>query len=320
METENQIKFVQKYAPQKIADMVLTADLKEFFQNMVNTKKFQNFSLIAGPGIGKTTLAKTLAKEANAEVLFMACAAGDGKVESIQTKLIPFVQSMPIDDKPMFVIFDEIDSASSSQESSFQKALRNVIEKYPNVVYIATANYKQKIIAPLLSRCRQIDLEFTLKDVLLRLKDILDAEKISYTKTSLKKFVEQAMAIYYPDIRQIVDYLQSCCATGELVPNEAFAGKTSSARFLDEIVDMVLDNKADLLKIREFYLGKKSEIPDYAILASDLFRKILDEKLVVIDKSIIIKLADIVYQINMAVDKEVSFFQFLTVMSMLDRA
>ena len=316
---EESNKFVYKYAPQKISDMILADNLKAEFQYMLDTKQFRDFSLVAGPGIGKTTLAKVLAKEAGAEVLFMACAAGDGKVESIQTKLIPFVQSLPIDNRPMFVIFDELDSASASQDSSFQKALRNVIEKYPGVVYIATANYGQKIIKPLLSRCRPVNLQFTPKDVVKRVTCILDAEGIKYDKNSLKDFVQVAIKTYYPDIRQMLDFLQSCCVSGKLVVDPDTVIQSGKVEFTDEIIDLVTTG-TDLLKIRETYLKRKTEIPDYAVFASEIFKRVLDSgKFKVLDKDVIIKLADVIYQMNLTVDKEVSFFQFITVLSKLNQ-
>jgi len=317
---EESNKFVYKYAPQRIADMILAENLKVEFQNMLDTKQFRDFSLVAGPGIGKTTLAKTLAKEAEAEVLFMACAAGDGKVEAIQTKLIPFVQSMPIDGRPMFVIFDEIDSASASQDSSFQKALRNVIERYPGVVYIATANYGQKIIKPLLSRCRQINLQFSPKDVLGRITYILNAEHVKYDKNSLKDFIQVAIKTYYPDIRQMLDFLQSCCVSGKLVVDSEAVIQSGKTELVDEIIDLTTSG-TDLLKIRETYTKRKAEISDFAVFASEVFKRVLDtgDKFKELDKDVIIKLADVIYQMNLTVDKEVSFFQFITVLSKLEQ-
>ena len=178
---ETKDKWVDKFRPQTLDDMILSDDLKKYFGNMVKSKKLVNAMLSGSPGFGKTTLARALAKSANAEVLFMSCASGDGRVDAIQTKLIPFTQSMPMDDRPMFVILDELDSASATSDSSFQKALRNVIEAAPNVVFIATCNYATKVIPAIQSRMPPVKLNYTPKDVLIRLKDILDHEKIEYS-------------------------------------------------------------------------------------------------------------------------------------------
>lgn len=305
-------KWVDKYRPTNIDDMILTDDLKAYFKNMLDSGKFVNMTLCASPGIGKTTLAMALAKSANAEVLFMSCASGDGKVESIQTKLLPFTQSMPFDDRPMFVVLDELDSASATQDSSFQKALRNVIEDSPNVVYVATANYKTKIIPAILSRCPEIKLQYSAKDVLLRLKNILDNEKISYTKEALKEFVEIAIKSYYPDIRSIINFLQSSCSSGTLIVNKT-AISTDKQNFMKELSEMILTEK-DILKIRKFYVKHKDVINDYLTFAGELFNFMLDNGKIS-NKEAIIKAADVIYQMNVVVDKEVSFFHFITVLS-----
>lgn len=310
-------KFIDKYAPAKISDMILSKSLKDYFQNMLETGKFVNCSLIAGPGIGKTTLAKTLAKEANAEVLFMSCASGDGKVDAIQTKLLPFVGAMPFDDRPMFVILDELDSASATQDSSFQKALRNVIESSSNVVYIATANYGQKIIPAILSRCPQINLEFTAKDVVLRVKHILDSEKISYTTENLKLFIEIVLKKYYPDIRSILNFLQICCSSGELKVSKDLVAEITRKDFIPELVSFIFGNKDNLLEIRKFYLSNKDKISDYEALAGDVFKHVLTLENVVLDKDVVVKLADVIFQMAQVIDKEIAFFQFITVLSKL---
>jgi DNA polymerase III delta prime subunit len=316
--TENEfIKWVDKYRPTNISDMILTDELKTYFNNMLSSKKFVNMTLCASPGIGKTTLAKALTQSANAEILFLNCASGDGKVEAIQTKLIPFTQSMPFDDRPMFVILDELDSASATSDSSFQKALRNVIESAPNCTFICTANYGNKIIPAVLSRCPQIKLTFSAKDVLVRVKTILDSENIKYSTTNLKEFVNIAIKAYYPDIRTIINLLQSCCTSGELLVNKTALSEVEKNDFLNQLSDKILNEK-DILNIRKFYLQNKDKINDFTIFAGEIFNYMLNNNLIS-DKEIIVKAADIIYQMNLVVDKEISFFQFITQLSMIQK-
>ena len=311
------IKWVEKYRPQTIDDMVLTPELKSYFENILASKKYVNMSLIASPGIGKTTLARALAKCANAEVLSLNCASGDGKVESIQTKLLPFAQSMPFDDHPMFVILDELDSASATGDSSFQKALRNVIEASPNITYIATANYGQKIIPAILSRCPQVKLQFTPKDVLKRLKDILDNENIKYTVDSLKDFVTVAVKAYYPDLRTIVNMLQSSCSSGELIVSRDAMAEAQKGDFIAQLVEKVT-KETDILEIRKFYLQNKDKISDFTVFAGEVMHYILDKGLIK-NKGILIKATDSIYQMNLVIDKELGFFQFLMILSCVNQ-
>lgn len=306
-------KWVDKFRPQTLDDMILSEDLKKYFQNMVKSRKFVNFSIQGSPGFGKTTLAKALSQTANAEVLFMACASGDGRVDSIQTKLIPFTQSMPMDDRPMFVILDELDSASATSDSSFQKALRNVIEAAPNVVFIATCNYATKIIPAIQSRCPAISLKYTPKDVLIRLKDILDYEKIEYTTNDLKEFVRITVKKFYPDIRSIVNYLQGSCSSGKLIVNANAMMDAERTNFIKDLIDKCMTEK-NILNVRKFYVSNKDKIEDFKTMASDIFNYVVDNG-VVSDKAMILKLANVFYQLNTVIDPEIQFFAMLTLIS-----
>jgi len=308
---ENKDKWIEKYRPQTIDDMVLAENIKTYFNDMAKTKKFINFTLSGSPGFGKTTLALALAKISNAEVLFLNCAAGDGKVEAIQTKIIPFAQSVPFDDKPLFVILDELDSASATQDSSFQKSLRNVIEGYPNVVYIGTCNYSTKIIPAILSRCPEIKLSFNTKDLLFRVKDILDNEHISYTIDDLKKFVSVIIKKYYPDIRSIINHLQYSCSSGKLVVDDVVVNtSTKQTEFIDTLLDKIKNEKS-LFAIRQFYLQIKDSIDDFKVLGSNLFNLVLDKNLIS-DNTDILNLADIYYKLNIVIDPEIQFFAMIT--------
>lgn len=310
---ETKIKWVEKYRPQTIDDMILVPELKEYFENMLKSKKYVNMCLCASPGIGKTTLARALSNSANAEVLFMSCASGDGKVEAIQTKLLPFTQSMPLDDRPMFVILDELDSASATSDSSFQKALRNVIEAAPNVTFVCTANYGNKIIPAVLSRCPPIKLAFTPKEVLGRLKNILDNEKIEYSVDDLKEFIKVTLKKLYPDIRAILNHLQSCCSSGKLIVSKDAMVDSEKENFIKELVEKTLTEK-NILTVRKYYLQNKDKISDYVAFAGEIFNHVLNND-IIDDRNKIIKLSNILYQMNIVIDKEISFFAFLTALS-----
>lgn len=309
MEGQELVKWVDKYRPTNMDDMILTEELKNFFKSMLSSRKFTNMSLIASPGIGKTTIAKALAYSADAETLFLGCAGGDGKVETIQTKLIPFTQSVPMDDRPMFVILDEIDSASATSDSSFQKALRNVIEAAPNVVFICTANYGTKVIPAVLSRCPAINLQYTPRDVLIRLKHILDAENIEYTKEDLKEFVNFTVKKFYPDIRSIVNYLQASCTSGKLIVSKSAVMDEERDTFLRDLCEKC-QSSANVLDIRQFYIDNKDKIDDYKTLGAQLIDYALDNGYLT-DKATIVKVSNIYYQMNVVVDPEIQFFALL---------
>lgn len=304
---DEQELWVDKYRPDNIEDYVLTEKLKDNFRNMIKSGALQNMTFIETPGSGKTTLARILAKAFNAEVLFIKCAT-EGTIDVLRTKVEPFCNSCSIEGKIKIVILDELDSASSTGDSNFQKGLRTLIEAaQDDTRFLITGNYdiKEKAI---LSRCPLIPLKFDKKDLLIHIKKILDAEKISYTRDSLKSFIEEAFG-FYPDCRRIINYLQFCSSSGELVVNLSSVAESGKTDFVEELVKKLIAT-SNLLEVRQFYMRNKDKINDYLTFGSDLFNYVVDNG-IVRNADGVLKLSELLYQLNVVIDKEVGFFAMI---------
>ena len=57
--------WVEKYRPQKIKDIVLPANLYKTFTEMLDNGEIQNMLFTGTAGVGKTTVAKAIAKHLN---------------------------------------------------------------------------------------------------------------------------------------------------------------------------------------------------------------------------------------------------------------
>ena len=301
--------WIDKYKPTTLDEYVLDKDLKQYFKSMISKKTLQNFSMISTPGSGKTTLAKILCNELDAQVLFVPCAT-DGTVDVLRTKIQDFCNALSMEGKIKIVILDEVDSASAGGGNNFQQALRTLIEAaQDDTRFLITGNFIQKIIAPLLSRCPVIPLKFDKKDLLLHVKKILDNESIKYTRDSIKAFIEEAFQ-YYPDCRRIINYLQFCCSSGELVVNLNKVAESEKNELIDAIVDK-LKTTNNMLEVRKFYLSEKDKISDYVEFGSILFKHVVDNGIVV-DLDGILKMTDLLFQLNTVIDKESGFFGLIT--------
>ena len=301
--------WIDKYKPTTLDEYVLDKDLKQYFKSMISKKTLQNFSMISTPGSGKTTLAKILCNELDAQVLFVPCAT-DGTVDVLRTKIQDFCNALSMEGKIKIVILDEVDSASAGGGNNFQQALRTLIEAaQDDTRFLITGNFIQKIIAPLLSRCPVIPLKFDKKDLLIHVKKILDNESIKYTRDSIKAFIEEAFQ-YYPDCRRIINYLQFCCSSGELVVNLNKVAESEKNELIDAIVDK-LKTTNNILEVRKFYLSEKDKISDYVEFGSILFKHVVDNGIVV-DLDGILKMTDLLFQLNTVIDKESGFFGLIT--------
>ena len=303
-----QLEWVDKYCPKTLDEYVLNDDIKSYFKNMIDNKNIQNFTLLGPAGSGKTTLAKIICNEINADVLFVKCATESG-VDVLRTKVEPFCNAMSFDGRIKIVVLDELDAASSNSGSgsSFQMGLRTLIEAaQSDTRFIATANYN-KIIPAVLSRCPIIPLHFDKKSLLNRICVILEAEKIAYTRDSLKTFIEDSFK-FYPDIRKIIKYLQFCCNTKELIVKTNAIINNDKDDLIEQIVKKTFESK-NILDVRKYYLSNKEKLGDFIDAASLLFNYVCDND--IINEDGILKLTDQLFYINSVVDKEPVFFGML---------
>ena len=305
--------WTEEFAPKTIDEMVLTEDIKNHFRNLLESKTRFNLLLAGSPGIGKTTIANIISNTLNATTLFVKCGI-EGNVETAKTKLQNFCNAMSIDGRPKVVILDELDSASGTQDNSFQKILRNIISDSPDTIFIGTCNYPEKVISPIKSRLGLISLKFTARELLSRIQHILDTKKIKYTTDSLKEFVINVIKTNYPDIRRIISILSDCCSSGELIVSSKVTDNDHNKDLVKAIVDKAI-NTEDILEVRKFYIQNKNKIDDYLRLSSEIFNYVIDSGIVK-DRAKILRLSNIIYQLNIVVDKEIQFFNLISTLGM----
>lgn len=104
--------------------------------------------------------------------------------------------------------------------NSIQPALRNFMEEFSdNCTFILTCNYKDRIIAPLHSRCAVIDFHIPsnervelAKQFFKRVLYILKQEHIEYDQKVVAELVQK----HLPDYRRILNELQRYAASGKI--------------------------------------------------------------------------------------------------------
>ena len=305
--------WVDKYRPQQLSDMVLNSSTKTMFENAIKSGNLTSCTFIGVQGSGKTSLAKMLAIELNADMLFIPCAT-EGGIETLRTKVRQFVTAYS--DKVKLVILDELDSASASQDSSFQKGLRNLIELSPDTRYICTANYN-KIIPAVLSRCPVVDIRFEAKDILQRIITILDKEQVKYTKQDLQ-VVAQIINANFPDIRAIITSVQRQVGNNKFSFDSDLRIEAQSVQStMTQILKDLTDNKS-LVDIRRTYIRAMGKSGDYHNLATDLYVHLLEENIVT-EAEHLQRLARSIYELDMCIDKEIAFFGMLCIVYILSK-
>ena len=308
-----------KYRPRTLDHFCLEPQLKKKFTAWIEENDIQSCCLIGGPGIGKTTLALILANSSpDNDILFIPCAI-EGKVETIQSKIIPFCQSASKGRK--IVILDELDSASSTQANSFQKSLRNTIEIYKDCRWIATANYGQNIISPICpSRLIPFNLSFSVSDMISNLLYIIEQENVEIASEPQKtrQFLGNLIKAYYPDMRAVVGFLQSACVSGKLDVDEVLIDNKEAIRLALMNFMNIVNTSDTPLNLRKAYNnavlsfgnnGALSCLCSPYGLASAIFNHIVD--CFNASTEDLMDLVERLYKIEHSVDQETMLFGFL---------
>lgn len=260
--------WVEKYRPQTLDDMILP-------ERVINKVKngLQNHMLLYGTaGLGKTSLAKILAKDRSS--MYINCSVETG-VDTVRTKITDFCSNIALsfeggDRKEKVVILDEFDGVSDA----YFKAMRGTIEQFAGTTkFIATCNYIQKIPEHMQSRFDCIDFNFPKeeekelkKQYVVRIHKIAKAEGITIEPKAIAKIVKN----YFPDLRSTITFLQSIYLEGKTTVTEADLDKFRGEH--KELFDMLFDAKSSYFDVYSFvyknYFGNEDDV--FIALGRDL--------------------------------------------------
>lgn len=98
----------EKYRPSCLEECILPKAMMKIFKGYVEKKEMPNLMLTGFQGTGKTTLAKVMVKELNADSMFVDCSTDNGKA-MIETQVVPFASTLSLGNQevPKIIICDE---------------------------------------------------------------------------------------------------------------------------------------------------------------------------------------------------------------------
>ena len=116
---KNCSKWIEKYRPDHVKDVILPKAERRMFDNIVQTGEVPNLMLYSAKGRGKTSIALALINDLDAQV-FKINASMEGKIELLREDLATFARTKNPKKTPKIVFLDEFDMCSAK----FQGALR----------------------------------------------------------------------------------------------------------------------------------------------------------------------------------------------------
>lgn len=232
--------WVEAYRPKTISDCILPENTKKIFSKFVEEKSVLNLLLSGASGTGKTTVARALMYEIDADYILIN-GSKDGNIDTLRTYIADFASKVSLGGGRKYVILDEADHLSHAT----QPALRNFMEEFSrNCGFILTCNFRNKIIDPLQGRCSLIEFKSPIGDerkVLIKaafvsFKELLTKEKVEYSDVALLKHINK----YFPNLRKALNELQSYSKRGPI--DEGILG-LSSDKNIDELVAILKEKK-----------------------------------------------------------------------------
>ncbi len=307
----NDFLWVERYRPANVRECILPENTSQMFEGFVEQGEIPNL-LLAGPaGIGKTTIAKALCNELEAD-FFVINGSDEGRfLDTVRNQAKSFAASVSLTSKAKHkvIIIDEADNCTPD----VQMLLRGNIEEFQNACrFIFTCNYKNRIIDPIHSRCSVVDFNVKGKEraqmaasFFDRVKTILDLNKIEYEKKVVALIIQK----YFPDFRRTLNELQKYSSKGKI-----------DTGILGSGADLAVSDLVTYLKKREFTNMKKWVVQNLDNEPQIIMRKVYDTMYTYMKpKSIpeaVLIMGEYQYKANFVMDQEINLVAFMTELMM----
>ncbi|NBX75475.1 MAG: AAA family ATPase [Proteobacteria bacterium] len=296
--------WVQKYAPKTLDDLILSDENREFFSKI--NEDTPHLLLYGNAGTGKTTLAKIIVNDVLKCQYLYINASDENGVDTIRNKVISFSQTRSFDSKKKVIILDEF--CGTTPEA--QRILRNVMEEYAGTTrFILTANYLNRIIEPIQSRCLMFNIVPKLDQCAVRCLHILKSENIKVgNNMDFVLFLKNN----FPDMRRIINDLQKFSITGEVVITQNTNVKDLAVNIFNDLI-----SKKPIFEIRKTVLEQERKFgSNYQELFKQIFDLIYESSISDdIKRQAMIELGEFLYRDNIVLDHEINFFCCLLALS-----
>ena len=305
--SRNEFVWVESYRPQTIEDCILPDGIKNMFKQFVEKGEVPNLLLSGPPGCGKTTVAKALCNELGVDY-YVINGSDEGRfLDTVRNNAKNFASTVSLSSsaKHKVIIIDEADNTTPD----VQLCLRAFTEEFiGNCRFIFTCNYKNKIIAPLHSRCAVIDFAIKGKErqevaglFFKRLQEILAAESIEYDNKVLVELIQK----HFPDWRRVLNELQRYSVSGKI--DTGILAAFSNVK-TDELFRNLKEK--DFSKVRKWVVDNLDNDPNV------LLRSVYDAVYTKLDgagiAAAVLIIAKYQYQSSFVADQEINMLACLT--------
>jgi len=282
----------RKWRPRNFEQVVGQEHVLRALINALNTQRLHHAYLFSGTrGVGKTTLARILAKSLNCEQgvtatpcgVCSACvsidegrfvdlievdAASRTKVDETR-ELLENVPYAPTQGRYKVYLIDEVHMFSNH---SFNALLKTLEEPPPHVKFLLATTDPQKLPVTVLSRCLQFNLKSLPAELIApHLHEVLGKENIDSDELALRQLAKAADG----SMRDALSLLDQAIAFGNGTVREAdvsqMLGSVQPEKLLD-LLGALINNDAEVILAAIATLAES--VPDYESVLEELLRLI----------------------------------------------
>ncbi|MFH0818932.1 MAG: DNA polymerase III subunit gamma/tau [Patescibacteria group bacterium] len=204
----------RKYRPQTFSEVIGQPHIKQTLLNQIKSHKIAHAYLFCGPrGIGKTTLARLIAKSANClntkqgepcneckncrlissrktlDIIEIDAASNTG-VDNVRDNIINSAHIATSNLPYKVFIIDEVHMLSLS---AFNALLKTLEEPPKNVIFVLATTEIHKVPATIISRCQRYDFKkVPFKEITAKLEKMVVAENIKVDLDVLERVARQS--------------------------------------------------------------------------------------------------------------------------------
>jgi len=259
----------RKYRPKNFSTMVGQEHVLKALSNALESERLHHAYLFTGTrGVGKTTVARVLAKALNCEQGITASPCGEcaacqeidqgrfidlievdaasrTKVEDTR-ELLDNVQYAPSHGRFKIYLIDEVHMLSGH---SFNALLKTLEEPPPHVKFLLATTDPQKLPVTILSRCLQFNLKsLTIGQIEQQLGLVLHEENISYDKSILKPLAIAADGSMRDGLSLLDQSIAYCDGRPNLSDIEAMLGCVQKERVFELLIALANNNGQELIQ------------------------------------------------------------------------